>query len=108
MPSPLNGLIAPPASPVTRKLGPTRGPTERPIGSRPPVGGPHDVSGERPQDAGAHATKSSMSLDVFTAFHWLNVESSPTPTFTRPSPTGKIHPYPGRTLPALSRTSSWD
>ena len=48
MPSPLNGLMAPPASPVTRKFGPTRGPTERPIGRRPPVGAPHDVSGERP------------------------------------------------------------
>src|SRR5437764_8917052 len=108
MPSPLNGLMAPPASPVTRKLGPTRGPTERPIGSRPPVGGPHDVSGEIPHDAGAQAMKSSINLDVFTAFHWLNVDNRPTPTFTRPSPTGKIQPYPGSTLPALSRTSRCD
>src|SRR5205085_6198661 len=107
MPSPLKGLIAPPASPVTRKLGPTRGPTESPIGSRPPVGGPHDVSGEIPHDFGAQSTKSSMSFDVLTAFHWLNVDSRPTPTFTRPSPTGKIHPYPGRTLPALSLMSRW-
>ena len=33
-----------------------------------------------------------MSLDVLTAFHCLNVDSRPTPTFTRPSPSGKIHP----------------
>src|SRR5205085_7604678 len=108
MPSPLKGLIAPPASPVMRNVGPTRGPTDRPIGRRPPVGGPHEVSGAMPHDAGAHATKSSISLEVLTAFHWLKVESSPTPTFTRPSPTGKIQPYPGRTLPALSRTSRCD
>src|SRR5436305_12682265 len=105
MPSPLNGLIAPPAAPVTRKLGPTRGPTDRPIGRRPPVGGPQEVSGEMPHESGAQARKSSMSLDVLTAFHWLNVDSNPTPTFTRPSPTGKIQPYPGSMLPALSRTS---
>ncbi len=33
--------MLPPASPTTRWVGPTRGPTDRPIGSRPPVGGPH-------------------------------------------------------------------
>ena len=33
-----------------------------------------------------------MRWEVFTDFHRLNVESRPTPTFTRPSPSGKIHP----------------
>jgi hypothetical protein len=36
--------------------------------------------------------KASMSLEVFTFFHLPCVESRPTPTFTRPSPRGKIHP----------------
>src|SRR5947208_13903798 len=107
MPSPLKGLMAPPASPVTRYVGPARGPTERPMGRRPPVAGPHDVSGEMPHEAGAYSTNDSMRWVVLTAFHWLKVESRPTPTFTRPSPTGKIQPYPGSTLPALSLMSRW-
>src|ERR1700712_4747567 len=98
MPSPLNGLIDPPASPTTRYVGPAWGPTEPPVGSRPPVGGPHDVSGEIPHLAGAVATNASMRWDVLTSFHPWKVESSPTPTFTVPSPPGKIHPYPGRRL----------
>ena len=53
MPSPLNGLMAPAASPVVSHVAPTDGPTASPIGSFPPVGGPHDVSGEMPQDSGA-------------------------------------------------------
>src|SRR5438445_13435820 len=92
MPSPLNGLMAPAASPTTSHVGPTRGPTEKPIGSRPPVGAPHDVSGEMPHDAGACSTKASIRCEVLTAFHWLKVERSPMPTFTRPSPSGKIQP----------------
>src|SRR3954470_15270642 len=105
MPSPLNGLMAPPASPTTNHVGPTRGPTDRPIGRRPPNGPPdrpicsrpptgtlHAVSGRMSHDLGAQSTKASINLVVLTAFHWLNVESRPMPTFTRPSPTGKIHP----------------
>ena len=38
MPSPLNGLTAPAASPTTRKVGPALGPTLPPIGMRPLVG----------------------------------------------------------------------
>ena len=38
MPSPLNGLIEPAASPTTSHVGPTFGSIEPPIGSRPPVG----------------------------------------------------------------------
>src|SRR3954447_7747884 len=107
MPSPLNGLMAPPASPTTNHVGPTRGPTDRPIGNRPPTGTLHAVSGRMSHDLGAQSTKASINFVVLTAFHWLNVESRPMPTFTRPSPTGKIHPYPGSTLPALSRMSRW-
>src|SRR5581483_1711655 len=102
MPSPLNGLMAPTASPATSHVGPAWGPTERPIGRRPPVGAPHDVSGESPQLEGAPSTKASMIWLVLTAFHWLNVDSRPTPTFTRPSPRGNTQPSPGRTLPARS------
>src|SRR5262245_18787210 len=105
MPSPLNGLMSPPASPTTSQLSPRRGPTDMPIGRRPPVGAPHDVSGRMSHDSGAQETNDSMSLVVFTDFHRLNVDSSPTPTLMRPSPTGKIQPYPGRTLPCASRTS---
>src|SRR5687767_11196159 len=108
MPSPLNGLMAPPASPVTRYVGPACGPTDSAIGSRPPVAGPHDVSGRMPHDSGACATKASIRCDVFTDFHWLNVDSRPTPTFTRPSPTGKIQPYPGSTAPDRSWMSRCD
>ena len=53
MPSPLNGLIEPPASPTTSQVGPACGPTEKAIGSRPPVAGPHAVSGEISHEAGA-------------------------------------------------------
>ena len=42
---------------------------------------------------------------MFTDFQPRNVDSSPTPTFTVPSPTGKTHPYPGRWLPLRSRRS---
>ena len=38
MPSPLNGFTKPAASPVTTKVGPTRGRTDPPVGRRPPVG----------------------------------------------------------------------
>src|SRR5579864_1291746 len=106
MPSPLKGLMVPPASPVTSQVGPHRGPTERPIGRRPPVAGPQAVSGRMSQEAGAYSAKLWRRWVVLTAFHWLNVDSNPTPTLIRPSPTGKIQPYPGRTFPALSRMSS--
>jgi hypothetical protein len=33
-----------------------------------------------------------MSREVLTSRHPLNVESSPMPTFTVPSPRGKTHP----------------
>ncbi len=93
MPSPLNGLMAPMASPVPSQVGPHMGPTASPMGRRPPVGGPHDVPGEMPHAAHwGESTKASISLVVFTSFHWLKVDSKPIPTFTRPSPTGKIHP----------------
>jgi len=49
MPSPLNGLTVPAASPTITQLGPTFGVTEPPIGSRPPVGSQVAVSGEMPQ-----------------------------------------------------------
>jgi hypothetical protein len=84
--------MVPPASPVTSQVGPTWGPTDIPIGSRPPVAGPHDVSGRISHDGGAYSAKFWRRWVVLTAFHWLNVESSPTPTLIRPSPTGKIQP----------------
>ena len=93
MPSPLKGLMAPMASPVPIQVGPVHGPTARPMGRRPPVGAPQDVSGRMPHASHCgEETKASISLVVFTSFHWLKVESRPMPTFTRPSPTGKIQP----------------
>src|SRR3954452_2323973 len=106
MPSPLNGLTEPAASPITAQVGPTFGFTEPAMGMRPPVGGPHDASGERPQYSGAVAANSVIRCEVFTCFQSRNVDSSPTPTFTVPSPTGKIQPYPGSDAPDRSRTSS--
>src|SRR3954453_19257221 len=96
MPSPLNGFTNPAASPVTTNVGPTRGVTDPPVGNRPPVGGPHDVSGVMPHRAGATSQNVSIRCDVLMSFQPENVESRPTPTFTVPSPTGKIHPYPGK------------
>ena len=92
MPSPLNGLMAPEASPATSQVGPADGCTEPPMGSRPPVGGPTAVSGRISQVGGAMATKASMRWEVLTDFQPRKVDSSPTPTLTVPSPTGKIHP----------------
>ena len=62
------------------------------MGSIPPVGAPHDVSGEIPQRAGAVATKASISELVLIDFQPANVDSNPTPTFTVPSPTGNTQP----------------
>ena len=45
MPSPLNGLMDPAASPITIQLGPTFGDTEPAMGRRPPVASPTLVSG---------------------------------------------------------------
>src|SRR5438046_2613720 len=102
MPSPLNGLIAAPASPTTIHVGPVAGRTDPPVGSLPPVGGPHEVSGRMPQRDGAVATNASMRRLVFTDFHPANVDSSPTPTFTVPSPAGGWRP-PSRLGPRPSR-----
>jgi hypothetical protein len=46
MPSPLNGLIDPAASPTTIQVGPSFGSIDPPMGSRPPVGTEVAVSGE--------------------------------------------------------------
>ena len=92
MPSPLNGLTEPPASPTTSQLGPTLGLTEPAMGRRPPVGSPSALSGEIPQWSGAVMEYSSSRWDVFTLLKSRNVSSRPTPTLIVPSPTGKIHP----------------
>jgi len=92
MPSPLNGLMTPDASPTHSTLGPMRGTTDRPIGSLPPVAGPQAVSGEIPHDLGAKSTKASIRRLVLTPFQRPSTDSRPTPTFTRPSPRGKIQP----------------
>src|SRR6266511_1148717 len=107
MPSPLNGLMAPPSSAMTSQVGPVLGVTDPPVGSLPPVGGPQAVSGEMPQRDGAVATNASISLLVFTDFQPWKVERRPTPTLTVPSPTGNTQPYPGRWLPSRSRRSRW-
>ena len=60
-----------------------------------------------PQRAGAVSTNAFISTLVLIDFHPENVDNRPTPTFTVPSPTGKIHPYPGRWLPSRSRRSRW-
>src|SRR5262245_8910425 len=99
MPSPLNGLTEPAASPTTRNVGPTRGVTDPPVGRRPPVGAQVAVSGEMPQLGGAVSQNASIRWDVLMPFQPEKVESRPTPTLTVPSPTGKIHPYPGKWSP---------
>src|ERR1700731_1494451 len=103
MPSPLKGLMDPAASPTTKVVAPTLGPTASPIGSLPPVGAPSEVDADSSHSFGAQATKWSISVEVLTPFHRWSVERSPTPTLTRPSPKGKIHPYPGTTSPSASR-----
>src|SRR6266581_3475097 len=107
MPSPLKGLTEPAASPTTRYVGPTRGVTDPPVGRRPPVGAPVAVSREIPHRDGAVAQNASIRWVVFTFLQPVNVDSRPTPTFTVPSPTGNIHPYPGKWFPSRSRRSRW-
>ena len=92
MPSPLNGLTVPAASPTTSHVGPAFGPTDPPIGRRPLVGLPHPFDGDSSQYGGAVATYSCSRWVVLTLLKSRNVESRPTPTFTVPSPTGKIQP----------------
>src|SRR3954452_413120 len=108
MPSPLNGFTDPSASPAVSHVGPTEGLTEKPVGSFPPVGAPQEVSREIPQRFGAVSQNASMRCEVLMSFHPENVDRRPTPTFTVPSPTGKIHAYPGSALPYRSRMSRWD
>src|SRR3954451_6166327 len=84
IPSPLNGLTQPAASPTTRYVGPTRGCTDAPVGSRPPVGAQVAVSGEIPQYGGAVSQNASINCVVLTFFHPENVDNRPTPTFTVP------------------------
>ncbi|CAB4861060.1 unannotated protein [freshwater metagenome] len=84
--------MEPEASPATIQVGPTLGVTEPPVGSFPPVTGPSAVSAESPQYEGATSTNVSINLLVFMSFQPEKVDSSPTPTFTRPSPRGKIQP----------------
>src|SRR5580698_11504730 len=103
MPSPLNGLTVPAASPMTSTLGPMRGRTDRPMGSFPPVGGPHSVDVDSSHDFGAQSMKASMSWVVLAPFQRPSTDSRPTPAFTRPSPMGNTQPYPGTTAPEASR-----
>ena len=70
--SPLNGLIAPAASPTRTQLLPTSGPMEKDIGSFPPRGSVICESSVRPQWSGAEATIASMRLEVLTSFHRRN------------------------------------
>ena len=93
MPSPLNGFTEPGRVADDDERRPdARCAPSRPVGSRPPVGAHVAVSGEMPHDAGAVAQNASIRRDVLIDFQPVNVESRPTPTFTVPSPTGKIHP----------------
>ena len=108
MPSPLNGLIEPAASPITIHVGPDFGLTDPAIGRRPPVGSPSIASGSIPQCAGAVAAHSVMRCEVLMSRQPRKVERSPMPTLMVPSPHGKIHPYPGMASPLRSRTSSAD
>jgi hypothetical protein len=62
------------------------------MGRRPPVGSDSLVSSEKPHRSGAVAAHSSMRCEVLTDFQSRNVDRSPMPTFTVPSPSGKIHP----------------
>ena len=62
------------------------------MGSRPPVGSPTLVSSDSPQYSGAVAAHSVIRCEVLTDFQSRNVDSKPMPTFTVPSPTGKIQP----------------
>ena len=93
MPSPLNGFTEPAASPTTSQVGPMFG-RDRSAGRQLPAGGRRRTTspGEMPQRAGAVSTNASISVLVLIDFHPENVDSSPTPTFTVPSPTGKIQP----------------
>ena len=92
MPSPLNGLIEPAASPIAIHVGPDFGLIEPAIGRRPPVASPTIASGSMPQCAGAVAAHSCIRWLVLMSRQPRNVESSPMPTLMVPSPHGKIQP----------------
>ena len=77
-----------------------------------PKGPGHTVRSEYLKGGGvpclvAVAQNASIRCEVLMSFQPLKVERSPTPTLIVPSPTGKIHPYPGKWFPALSRMSRW-
>ena len=92
MPSPLNGLIEPAASPIAIQVGPDFGWIDPAIGRRPPVASPSMASGSMPQCAGAVAAHSCMRCEVLISRQPRKVDSSPMPTLMVPSPHGKIQP----------------
>ena len=108
MPSPLNGLMEPAASPMAIQVGPLFGWMEPAMGRRPPVASPSMASGSIPQCSGAVAAHSFMRYEVLMSRQPRKVESSPMPTLMVPSPHGKIQPYPGMASPLRSRTSRAD
>ena len=92
MPSPLNGLTLPAASPMTRYVGPAFGPTEPPIGMRPLVALHSGWSVSISHRSATWWAYASSRCVVLTLLKSRNVDSRPTPMLTVPSPTGKIQP----------------
>src|SRR3972149_11193540 len=107
MPSPLNGLMAPAASPTRTQFRPTNGPTENDIGSLPPRDSSSWLSAVTSQCGGAETTMASMSVVVLRSFQRWNVDRTPTPMLIVPSPMGNTQPYPGTVCPAASWRFNW-
>ena len=92
IPSPLNGLIMPAASPTTSMPGTASGRRFIAVGSGPDATGPSAFSSVIPHAGGRPATKASNTLRADVLRKSRNVLRSPAPTFSTPSPAKKIQP----------------
>ena len=92
MPSPLNGLTSPAASPTTSMPGVAGGVREKPIGSGPDSTRPSAEVSLTFHSAGSIRQNASNTRCADRSLKSRNVFSSPAPTLIEPSASGNSHP----------------
>src|SRR3954447_10986185 len=105
MPSPLNGLTAPAASPTSKRPGTACGVRFSPIGNGPERTRPSAVSSPMPHSGGSIRANASNRCCAETSLKFANVLRSPAPGLPRPPATGNSQPYPGSNRSPSHRSS---